>query len=160
MSHWRPRRTGIPAMTMLAAYGLTPLALAHAHAAWPIVAACAIGGLGIEIFNIPWFTAIQRQIPPHLQARISSLDFLVSYGMAPIGLAIMPLAISHLGATTVLTGCGLLTLATAATLSVPGMAYFRDPASTTPQQAPVPSAGCLRVPSPITSRTPTSGRTG
>ncbi|WP_067466459.1 MFS transporter [Actinomadura macra] len=128
MSRWRPRRVGVPAMIMLGCYGLVPLSLAHASHSWTIIAACALGGVGIEVFNIPWFTAIQREVPTRLQARISSLDFLVSYGMSPVGFAVIPVAVDALGARTVLDTAGLLVIASAlATLLVPGMARFSDP---------------------------------
>ncbi|MEV6907270.1 MFS transporter [Amycolatopsis sp. NPDC051071] len=135
MSRWRPRRPGVPAMIMLGSYGLVPLSLAFAQHAWIVIACCAIGGAGIEIFNIPWFTAIQREIPPHLQARISSLDFLVSYGMSPLGLAFLPAIITIAGSQAVLAISGLLVAATAVlVLLVPGMSTFTDPRHTSAQK--------------------------
>ncbi|WUH97789.1 MFS transporter [Spirillospora sp. NBC_00431] len=128
MSRWRPRRVGIPAMIMLGSYGLVPLSLTYASHSWIIIAACAIGGIGIEVFNIPWFTAIQREVPGHLQARVSSLDFLVSYGMSPVGFALIPPMVDAAGAQSVLTTAGLLVIGSAlATLLVPGMTGFSDP---------------------------------
>ncbi|QXJ22473.1 MFS transporter [Actinomadura graeca] len=128
MSRWRPRRVGVPAMVMLGCYGLVPLSLAHASHSWTIIAACALGGVGIEVFNIPWFTAIQREVPAGLQARISSLDFLVSYGMSPVGFAVIPVAVGALGATAVLDAAGLLVIGSAlAALLVPGTTRFSDP---------------------------------
>ncbi|MFI0479604.1 MFS transporter [Actinomadura sp. 9N215] len=128
MSRWRPRRVGIPAMIMLGSYGLVPLSLAYASQSWVIIAACAIGGIGIEVFNIPWFTAIQREVPGHLQARISSLDFLVSYGMSPVGFALIPPMVDAAGAQSVLTTAGLLVMGSAlAAMLVPGVTRFSDP---------------------------------
>ncbi|WP_243725412.1 MFS transporter [Actinomadura rubrisoli] len=130
MSRWRPRRVGVPAMIMLGSYGLVPLSLAYASQSWIVIAACAIGGVGIEVFNIPWFTAIQREVPARLQARISSLDFLVSYGMSPVGFALIPPMVEAAGARIVLTTAGLLVMGSAlATLLVPGMTGFSDPRS-------------------------------
>lgn len=135
MSRWRPRRPGIPAMIMLGSYGLVPISLAYATQSWIIIAACAVGGMGIEVFNIPWFTAIQREVPARLQARISSLDFLISYGMSPVGFAIIPIMVHAAGAQTVLTGAGLLVIISALlTLLVPGMTEFGDPRTTQKQQ--------------------------
>ncbi|GAA4629389.1 MFS transporter [Actinoallomurus vinaceus] len=142
MSRWRPRRVGIPGMVMLAGYGLVPISLAYASQSWIIVAACAIGGMGIEIFNIPWFTAIQREVPKRLQARISSLDFVVSYGMSPVGFAVIPIMVHAAGARTVLTGAGLLVICSALlTLLVPGMTEFSDPRSRERKQEPVGVTG-------------------
>ncbi|MFI0367531.1 MFS transporter [Actinomadura sp. 1N219] len=142
MSRWRPRRVGIPAMIMLGSYGLVPLSLAYASHSWVIIAACAIGGIGIEVFNIPWFTAIQREVPGHMQARISSLDFLVSYGMSPVGFALIPPMVDAAGAQSVLTTAGLLVMGSAlAALLVPGMSVFSDPRNKKAEQPLVPAAG-------------------
>ncbi|WP_380151610.1 MFS transporter [Kibdelosporangium philippinense] len=147
MSRWRPRRPGIPAMIMLGSYGLVPLTLAHAQHAWVIIACCAVGGTGIEIFNIPWFTAIQREVPQHLQARVSSVDFLVSYGISPLGLAALPAVIDAAGGPVVLTTCGVLVIAAAVvTLAVPGMTTFTDRrASTACGPAPTPAHGSRQI---------------
>lgn len=127
MARWKPRHPGIPAMILLSGYGLVPLSLAYATHSWIIIGCCAIGGFGIEVFNIPWFTAIQREIPAQLQARISSLDFLVSYGMSPVGLAVLPGIIQALGAAPVLTACGVLVMVSAlVTLLIPGMRDFSN----------------------------------
>ncbi|MEV0399673.1 MFS transporter [Actinoallomurus sp. NPDC050550] len=142
MSRWRPRRVGIPAMIMLGGYGLVPISLAYASHSWIIVAACAIGGIGIEVFNIPWFTAIQREVPACLQARISSLDFLVSYGLSPVGFALIPIMVHAVGAQTVLTGSGLLVICSALlALLVPGMTEFSDPRNRERQQEPAGVTG-------------------
>lgn len=142
MSRWRPRHVGIPAMIMLGGYGLVPISLAYASHSWTIIAACAVGGMGIEVFNIPWFTAIQREVPIRLQARISSLDFLVSYGMSPVGFALIPITVHALGAQTVLTGAGLAVIGSAlATLLVPGMTDFSDPRNREGEREPVGVTG-------------------
>jgi hypothetical protein len=129
-------------MIMLGSYGLVPISLAYASQSWIIIAACTIGGMGIEIFNIPWFTAIQREIPTRLQARISSLDFLVSYGMSPVGFAIIPIMVHAAGAQTVLTVAGLLVIGAALlTLLVPGMTEFTDPRTRQTQKEPAGVTG-------------------
>lgn len=128
MSRWKPRHVGIPAMIMLGAYGLVPVSLAYASHIWIIIAACAVGGMGIEVFNIPWFTAIQREVPGRLQARIFSLDFLISYGMSPVGFALIPIMVHAVGARAVLTFAGIAVIGSAmVTLLVPGMTELRDP---------------------------------
>ncbi|NOL48564.1 hypothetical protein [Pelistega europaea] len=84
--------------------------------------------MGVEIFNIPWFTAIQREVPKDKIGRISALDFLVSYGMSPLALAILPFFIQSFGQMSVLLICGGLTITSALlALLVPGAWYMRDP---------------------------------
>jgi MFS family permease len=111
VSRWRPRSPGWIALAGLACYGFAPLSLLSGTHPSVIVAAYALAGLGIELFNVPWFTAAQREIDPALLARVSSLDFLMSYGLAPAGLALIAPAIDAFGATTVLASCTVICFA-------------------------------------------------
>ncbi|MDO1582570.1 MFS transporter [Rhizobium oryzicola] len=100
---------GCIAFIGLALYGLVPLALASGEN-WFILAAYFLGGLGIELFNIPWFTTIQSRIPRDLLGRISSIDFLVSYGISPLALAGLPSITLAVGRTEVLIVAGVLVI--------------------------------------------------
>ncbi|PSJ29083.1 MFS transporter [Streptosporangium nondiastaticum] len=112
----RPRSQGRAAFAGLAAYGVAPLSLMLPVHPVVVVAAYAVAGIGIELFNVPWFTATQREVAPEKLARVSSLDFLVSYGLAPVGLALIAPAIGRFGVTPVLAVC------TAACFLVPAAA--------------------------------------
>ncbi|MEU4768038.1 MFS transporter [Actinosynnema sp. NPDC023794] len=121
----RPRAEGWTAFAALACYGFAPLALLLPVHWVVIVAAYVIAGLGIELFNVPWFTATQREVEPDKLARVSSLDFLLSYGLAPAGLALIAPAIDAFGVTTVLGVCAAVCfLAPAAAALVPGTRDF------------------------------------
>ncbi|MCK2239005.1 MULTISPECIES: MFS transporter [unclassified Crossiella] len=111
IARWRPRSQGWAALAGLALYGLAPLSLiADVHPA-VVIAAYVVTGVGIELFNVPWFTATQREVDPRLLARVSSVDFLFSYGLAPVGLALIAPAIEAFGVTAVLAGCALVCFA-------------------------------------------------
>ncbi|WP_394831526.1 MFS transporter [Pendulispora rubella] len=128
LARWTPRHPGTLAFAGLSLFGLVPLSLWVGDRAWLIVAAYALGGMGIELFNIPWFTALQREVPAEKLGRISALDFLVSYGLAPVGLAGLPYLFLWLGEKPVLVGCGLaVMLAAGLSLLVPGTARLSDP---------------------------------
>lgn len=129
LARWRPPSPGWTALAGLACYGFAPLTLLlPTHPAW-IFAAYAVAGLGIELFNVPWFTAAQREVEPRLLARVSSLDFLLSYGLAPLGLALIAPAIDTYGAPAVLATCALTCfLAPAAAALTPGTRHFSRPA--------------------------------
>lgn len=127
MSKYQPKAYGLWGFIGLSLYGLVPLAL-MGNNTWWIYAAYFLGGVGVEVFNIPWFTAIQREVPKDKIGRISALDFLVSYGMSPLALAILPFFIQFFGQMSVLLVCGGLTIASALlALLVPGTWYMRDP---------------------------------
>lgn len=105
IARWRPRSQGWAAFAGLAAYGVAPLSLMLPVHPVVVVAAYAVAGIGIELFNVPWFTATQREVAPDKLARVSSLDFLVSYGLAPVGLALIAPAMAEFGVTPVLATC-------------------------------------------------------
>ena len=102
---WRPGAPGWVALAALGGYGLAPLSLLLPLPAAVVVVAYLIVGVGIELFNVPWFTATQREVAPGTLARVSSLDFLVSYGLAPVGLALIAPAIAEFGIQPVLATC-------------------------------------------------------
>ncbi|MFE0416572.1 MFS transporter [Streptomyces tendae] len=125
MARWRPRFPGWAALAGLAAYGFAPLSLVFPVHPVVVAAAYAVAGIGIELFNVPWFTAAQREVAPDKLARVSSLDFLLSYGLAPLGLALIAPAIDAFGATAVLAGCALVCFAAPATAALaPGARAF------------------------------------
>ncbi|MFI7351592.1 MFS transporter [Streptomyces sp. NPDC049936] len=125
IARWRPRSPGWSALAGLAAYGLAPLSLVVPVHPVVVMAAYAVAGVGIELFNVPWFTAAQREVAPDKLARVSSLDFLLSYGLAPLGLALIAPAIDAFGARPVLVGCAVVCFAApAAAALVPSARTF------------------------------------
>ncbi|GAB2593021.1 MFS transporter [Streptomyces capparidis] len=125
ISRRRPRSQGWAALAGLAAYGLAPLSLVFPVHPAVVVAAYAVAGLGIELFNVPWFTATQREVAPDKLARVSSLDFLLSYGLAPAGLVLIAPAIDAFGVRPVLAACALACFAApAAAALVPSARHF------------------------------------
>ncbi|TPN33585.1 MFS transporter [Mesorhizobium sp. B2-3-3] len=127
MGSMRMRRPGALAFCGLALFGLVPLALAT-HSAILIISAYFLGGIGIELFNIPWFTAIQNEVPKEMLGRISSIDFLISYGAAPLALAAMPAALAAIGPGNALVSIGLI-VATVPIIAllVPSAPEFKEP---------------------------------
>lgn len=125
VARWRPTNQGWVALCGLAAYALAPLTLALGLGAAWVVAAYVVCGVGIEIFNVPWFTATQREVDPAKLSRVSSLDFLTSYGLAPLGLALMAPAIDAVGVRPVLlVAAAACLLAPAAAGLVPSSRRF------------------------------------
>lgn len=125
VARWRPAVPGWWALAGLASYGVAPLALLAPVPPGVVVAAYVVAGMGIELFNVPWFTAIQREVPPRLLARVSSIDFLFSYGLAPVGLALVAPAIGAFGLVPVLAVCAAVcVLAPTAAALVPSTRGF------------------------------------
>ncbi|WP_405790950.1 MFS transporter [Streptomyces sp. NBC_00029] len=121
----RPRSPGWSAFAGLAVYGFAPLSLMLPVHPAVVIAAYVVAGIGIELFNVPWFTATQREVAPDKLARVSSLDFLLSYGLAPLGLALIAPAIDAFGVTPVLAVCAAACfLLPAAAALVPTARHF------------------------------------
>lgn len=125
MARWRPRAQGWAALAGLAAYGFAPLSLVFPVHPVVVVAAYVVAGFGIELFNVPWFTATQREVAPDRLARVTSLDFMLSYGLAPLGLVLIAPAIDAFGPRPVLACCALVCfLAPALAALVPSARRF------------------------------------
>ncbi|WP_308120511.1 MFS transporter [Streptomyces bambusae] len=145
IARWRPRSQGWAAFAGLAAYGVAPLSLMLPVHPVVVVAAYAVAGIGIELFNVPWFTATQREVAPDKLARVSSLDFLVSYGLAPVGLALIAPAIDLFGVTAVLAACAAACfLVPAAAALVPTARHFARAAGTGTGTAAGAGAGATK----------------
>lgn len=125
MMRWRPRRQGHFALLGMALYAGVPAVLALPAPEWGIFTAYAIAGFGVQMFNVPWFTATQREVPAHLLARVSSIDFLVSYGLAPIGLVVLGPASAAFGSSPVLWICaGICLTAPCLAALIPSSKHF------------------------------------
>jgi MFS family permease len=80
----------------LVALGLVPLLVALAFTApVPVLVVCALFfGASFSLPDTLWYTALQDNVPEHLMARVSSLDWMGSVALRPIGLAIVaPIAV-------------------------------------------------------------------
>ncbi|QBI54857.1 putative 3-hydroxyphenylpropionic transporter MhpT [Streptomonospora litoralis] len=129
IARWRPKAQGWAALAGLACYGFAPLSLLLPVHPAAVITAYVLAGIGIELFNVPWFTATQREVEPAKLARVSSLDFLLSYGLAPVGLALIAPAIAAFGTGPVLGFCALACFAApAAAALAPGARGFSRPA--------------------------------
>ncbi|AUS77070.1 MFS transporter [Actinoalloteichus sp. AHMU CJ021] len=121
VARWRPRSPGWASLFGLGLYGFAPLAMMLEAPPAAVVLAYVLAGVGIELFNVLWFTAIQREVEPRLLARVSSVDFLFSYGLAPVGLALITPAVAAGGVSTTLAVCAVVCfLAPALAACAPG----------------------------------------
>lgn len=127
-TRWRPRLPGLWGLLGLLPHVALFVALAYSRSFLVVAALAAVSGAGIEPFQIWWSSALQREIPPDLLARVVSLDWLVSLGLMPIGLALAGPAADAFGRTPVLlVAAGTMLLTTLAVLPVPGVAEFATP---------------------------------
>jgi len=73
-----------------------------------VVPAMTLSGAGIAMFEVWWVTALAERIPPDRLSRVTSYDFMVSFGLVPVGYVLAgPLAESLGAANVMLGGAGL-----------------------------------------------------
>jgi len=77
-----------------------------------LVAAALLAGADLALFNLMWFTVVQKLIPPAELSRVSSWDALGSFVATPVGYAIAgPVAIA-VGTQATLIGAAAVFIAT------------------------------------------------
>jgi DHA3 family tetracycline resistance protein-like MFS transporter len=124
----RTRRPGLVGALGWLPFTAVPIVLAFPGAPWLFYVAYFAAGAGFEPFNIYWQTALQREIPADKLARVSSLDWMVSTSLLPLGMALTGPAVSAVGIKPVLILSAAVNVATTvAVLFVPGVLELRTP---------------------------------
>jgi len=125
---WRPRHPLRAAFLVFMVGGPTFYSLLAAHAPLPLILTAAlIEGSSITLFNVFWITAIQREISPEEQSRVSSWDYLGSLALQPVGLAISGPVAAAIGLSVTLYGAaGLFALLLIGALAVPTVRNYAD----------------------------------
>jgi MFS family permease len=75
-----------------------------------VVAAWAVAGVGVTIFQILWATALQRDVPDEVLGRVMALDWLGTSSLMPVGYALAGPLSQAVGATPVLLAGALIVL--------------------------------------------------
>ena len=98
----------------LVSIGLVPLLVALAFTApVPVLVICALFfGASFSLPDTLWYTALQDNVPEHLMARVSSLDWMGSVALRPLGLAIVAPIAALVGPGAVLVVAAGVTAAT------------------------------------------------
>jgi DHA3 family tetracycline resistance protein-like MFS transporter len=73
-----------------------------------LIIAAALG-VGSTCFGLIWTNSMQELVPQHLLGRVSSIDYLGSFALVPIGYALAGWGTDHYGAVMVFVVCGSLT---------------------------------------------------
>jgi MFS family permease len=133
-SRIRPRKPGVAATLGV----LTIMGSVSALALLPlpgVVAAWAVAGVGVTIFQILWATALQRDVPDEVLGRVMALDWLGTSSLMPLGYALAGPVSLAVGSTPVLLAGALIVLLIGPLpLLVPGGTTFSSPAE--PEEVP------------------------
>jgi predicted MFS family arabinose efflux permease len=125
---WRPRYPLRVSFIAFLIGGPALYGLLAASAPLPLILVAAlIDGSSQTLFTVFWSTAIQREIPPEEQSRVSSWDFLGSLALQPVGLAICGPVAAVIGVSTTLYAAGgLFGVLVLTALAVPSVRNFTD----------------------------------
>jgi MFS family permease len=95
---------------------------------WLVIGVYFIVGLSTEPFGVYWPTAIQREVPRELQARVFSVDHMGSLALMPLGMALVGPITELVGMTQYLTFAVVFHIvACIAVLFVPGVIDLKTP---------------------------------
>ena len=95
---------------------------------WLVIAVYFIVGLSTEPFGVYWPTAIQREVPRELQARVFSVDHMGSLALMPLGMAMVGPITEWVGMTEYLIFAVVFHIAACiAVLFVPGVIDLKTP---------------------------------
>jgi MFS family permease len=126
---YRPRHVGSFSWLISLAYAGIPLSLLLGSPPWVLYVAYAIGGFSWEPFAVYWASALQTQIPAERLARVSSVDWMATFGLMPLGLAVTGPIVAEVGQDVVLVAAIVsIVVLTLGVVRVPGVRDFRDPA--------------------------------
>lgn len=126
--HVRPRLPGLVSNLSVLLLVLQPLMLLLDAPPWALVLGWFGASLGLGPFLVYWETALQQDIPPELLARVISIDWMCSFALMPLGLALVGPAVDAFGRTAVLVVALVAAVVPPLVcLPVPGMLSFRTP---------------------------------
>jgi hypothetical protein len=109
---WRPRYPMRLAMLAILLWPAAAILYASGVTLALVLPATVIAGSGIALFDVWWLTALAERIPPGSLSRVSSYDWMVSYGLMPFGYILAGPLASALGPVAVMiAGSALACLA-------------------------------------------------
>ncbi|WP_030274003.1 MFS transporter, partial [Streptomyces sp. NRRL B-24484] len=86
---YRPRYLLRATFVPLGLYGLQLVALALPARTAVVAAAALVGGVGVAMFNVYFYTALQQHIPLPVMSRVASYEWLGSIALLPVGQALV-----------------------------------------------------------------------
>lgn len=109
-------------------FSLSLLVLVFPVHPWLVIGVYFIVGLSTEPFGVYWPTAIQREVPRELQARVFSVDHMGSLALMPLGMALVGPITEWVGMTEFLIFAVIFHVVTCfIVLFIPGVIDLKSP---------------------------------
>jgi Arabinose efflux permease len=110
MGNWKKlRKRGPVAFFSWFLIGVTILVLGIQKNFFVSLLVAGILGVGSTCFGLIWTNSMQELVPQHLLGRVSSIDYLGSFILVPIGYAVAGWGTDKYGAALIFVICGALT---------------------------------------------------
>lgn len=116
-----PRRRVLAMWLSWSAEGIFIVLLGLSPTIWmATIFVCVVGACG-SYGNVLWFPTMQETVPPELLGRVSSLDWLLSLAMAPLGTVLGGALAGIVGVRVTLVLGGIVAACTGSVLFLPGV---------------------------------------
>jgi MFS-type transporter involved in bile tolerance (Atg22 family) len=107
---------------------VAPLALAFPVSGGLIVLAYFVAGFSVGPWEAWWSSAVQREVPQHLQGRVFSIDHMGSTALMPLGMALVGPAANYFGERNLLIGASIFhILMGLSVMRIPGVRDMKMP---------------------------------
>ncbi len=113
----RPRRRVRVMWLCWASSGLANLVIALALTNWVIAVGFLAAAPGIVLGNVIWESMMQSEVPRELLGRVTSVDWLLSLGLSPLGVAFAGALVQRVGPSWYLGVTSVLVVAVAVVLA-------------------------------------------
>ncbi len=104
----RPRRPLLVATLALGLFSLPIAAQALPTSLAVVMLAAFIAGVAVDVFTVLWETTLQQQVPHGVLSRVAAFDWLGSFAMSPISLAVAGPIVAVAGLDAAMWGAAAL----------------------------------------------------
>jgi MFS family permease len=121
------KNPGLVSVVVWGLFILAPLVLAFPTPRWVVLLAYFAAGFSVGPWEAFWATQVQREVPPEYQGRVFSIDYMGSWGLMPLGMALAGPMVSLFGERELLIGVAIFHLfICAVVLLVPGVKEMKS----------------------------------
>lgn len=127
-ARYKAKKPGLLSIISWIFFAAAPLALAFPISPLFVIGCYFVAGLATEPFGVYWSTALQREIPNEMLGRVSSVDYMGSLALLPVGMALAGPVTSLVGERPYLIGATVFHIVLCfVMLAIPGAIYFATP---------------------------------
>jgi MFS family permease len=125
---YQAKRRGQYSVLLWSIFAVAPLVLVFPTHRWIVIIGYFIAGFSVGGWESYWWTGVQEEIPEEYLGRVSSIDYMGSVGLLPLGMALAGPLSQYFGEKPFLIGVAIFHIAICAlVLQVPGVKDMKSP---------------------------------